>query len=322
MNYFENNVMALMPCAVKVPMEAKIAGFIKDKQLSLKYEILSNAVVQDNIFEDLKTITDLDALPDVMVAPGFSRFFFPSFVERFTKKEAFQSTLDFAISDAYKDSGVIDPNAYYDIIAVNPLVFLVDQTNYPDLAPPQTWADLLSPQYEQKIAFRGHTAEVLCEGVLFEIYRSHGIEGIKKLARNIKARLHPSQMVALAGSKKKEAPFISVIPLSFANLVKENDQIRVIWPEDGAVMNPIVMLTKKDCSDASKQVSKYLISTAVGDLFSKVGFCSLRPELEEKMPRSGKYKWIGWDFLLQTDVEKLHDELNQVVNTYSLEKVE
>ncbi|AFA50039.1 ABC transporter substrate-binding protein [Acetobacterium woodii] len=320
MNYFENNVMALMPCAVKVPMEAKIAGFIKDKQLSLKYEILSNAVVQDNIFEDIKTITDLEALPDVMVAPGFSRFFFPSFVERFTKKGAFQSSLDFAVSDAYKDSGVIDPNAYYDIIAVNPLIFLVDQTNYPDLAPPQTWADLLSPQYEQKIAFRGHTAEVLCEGVLFEIYRSHGLEGIKKLARNIKSRLHPAQMVALAGSKKKEAPFISVIPLSFANLVKENDQIRVIWPEDGAVMNPVVMLTKKDCCEDAKQVSRYLISTAVGDLFSEVGFCSLRPELEAKMPRSGKYKWISWDFLLQTDVEKLHDELNQVVNTYSLER--
>jgi ABC-type Fe3+ transport system substrate-binding protein len=320
MNYFENNVMALMPCAVKVPMEAKIAGYIKNKNLSLKYEILSNAVVQADFFEDLKTIEDIDKLPDVMIAPGFSRFFFPSFVERFIKTGAFQSSLDFEVSAAYQESGVIDPNAYYDIVAVNPLVFLVDQTNYPDLEPPRKWADLLSSQYEQKIAFRGHTDEDLCEGILFEIYQNHGIEGIKRLARNIKSRLHPSQMVALAGSKKAEAPFISVIPLSFANLVKESDTIQVIWPEDGAVMNPVVMLTKKNCSEDAKVVSRYFISEEVGDLFSEVGFCSLRPGLEARMPRFGKYKWIGWDFLLQTDVKKLHEELNQVVNAHSLER--
>ncbi|MBC3887827.1 hypothetical protein GH810_05840 [Acetobacterium paludosum] len=322
MNYFENNVLALMPCAIKVPMEAKIASFIKNNDLSLKYEILSNAVVQAGFFEDIKTIEDLDKLPDIMVAPGFSRFFFPTFIERFTKKGAFQSSLDFVVSAAYQESGVIDPNAYYDIVAVNPLVFLVDQTNYPDLEPPKKWADLLSSQYEQKIAFRGHTDKELCEGVLFEIYRNHGIEGIKKLARNIKSRLHPAQMVALAGSKKEQAPFISVIPLSFANLVKESDTVQVIWPEDGAVMNPVVMLTKKNCSADAKAVSKYFISEEVGDLFSEVGFCSLRPELEGRMPRSGKYKWVGWDFLLHTDVKKLHDELNQVVNTHSLEKEE
>ncbi len=104
------------------------------------------------------------------------------------------------------------------------------------------------------------------------------------MARNIKSRLHPAQMVALAGSKKEQAPFISVIPLSFANHVKESDTVQVIWPEDGAVMNPVVMLTKKNCSADARAVSKYFISEEVGDLFSEVGFCSQRPELEMKMP--------------------------------------
>jgi len=320
MCYFSNNVLALLPCAIKIPLEAKIAGFIKENNIPLKYEILSNAVVQEDVFDSIKAIDDIANLPDMMIAPGFNRFFYPSFVERFVKKGFFKSALDFEAADAYKEAGVIDPNGYYDIVAVNPLVFLADKSNYPDLEPPKKWEDILSPHYEKKIAFRGHNADSLCEGVLFETYNSHGIAGIKKLARNIKCRLHPSQMVSLAGSRKKESPFVSVLPLSFANLVKENNNVQIIWPEDGAVMNPVVMLTKKDCSDDIKSIAKYFLGSHVGELFSEIGFYSLRRDMENKMPHCGKYKWIGWDFLFSNNLETLHDELNQIVNMYSLEE--
>ncbi|MEL7565267.1 MAG: ABC transporter substrate-binding protein [Dehalobacterium sp.] len=318
------DLLALMPCPLKLPMESKVSDFVRQLKadLPLTYDVISNAVMQQDVFAYIAEAQDIDDLPHIMIAPGFSRFFYPSFVKRFRDTGCFVSAMDFDPAEVFRREGLIDPKGCYDIIATNPLVFLVDKTRYPDLPTPRRWEDLLQPCYENKVAYRGHTEDTLCEGVLLSIYQEHGREGIKKLGASIKCRLHPSQMVALAGTHKDQAPAVSVLPLSFAHLVKTNDRVQVIWPEDGAIMNPVVMLTKKDCSQAVKALARYFLTREISHVFMTAGFYHIGPGNEGDMPRSGSFKWVGWGFLEQNDIGALIEELDRVANAAVLRGAE
>lgn len=310
------DLLALMPCPLKLPMESRVSDFVRQLKTGspLAYDVISNAVMEADIFRDIAKVQHIDDLPNIMIAPGFSRFFYPSFVQRFRDAGCFASVMDFDPAEVFRREGLIDPKGCYDIIATNPLVFLVDKTRYPDLPVPRRWEDLLQPCYENKVAYRGHTEDTLCEGVLLTVYQEHGREGIKKLGASIKCRLHPSQMVALAGTHKDQAPGVSVLPLSFAHLVKTNDRVQVIWPEDGAIMNPVVMLTKKHCSQAVTALACYFLTREISDVFMTAGFYHIGPGNEGNMPRLGSFKWAGWDFLEQNDIGALIKELDQVAN--------
>lgn len=315
-NVLPADLVALMPCALKVPMESRVSNFVRQLQAgsALSYDVISNAVMQNDVFADIAQARSAGELPNIMIAPGFSRFFYPSFVRRFRDAGCFGSVLDFEAAETFRREGLTDPKQCYDIIAVNPLVFLVDKTQCPDLPTPRRWADLLDPCYANRVAYRGHTEDTLCEGVLLSTYREHGPEGIKKLGASIKLRLHPSQMVALAGTHRPEAPAVSVLPLSFALLVKDGARVRLVWPADGAVINPVVMLTKKDCPAAVKSLARYFLSREVADMFAAAGFCHVRSGDTGPAPLTGPFKWVGWDYLEQNDIGALIGELDGIVN--------
>ena len=246
-----------------------------------------------------------------MVSPGFSRFFYPDFKEQYRNKGYFKTVCDYSPSALYSDLQIPDPEGFYDIIAFNPLVFLVDKTKHPDLPTPTKWADLLKPCYEGLIAYRGHSDRAFCEGVLLNIFKDFGYEGIIPLAKSVKCRLHPSEMVKFAGSGKEEAPAISVIPVFFANTVKKHKDVSIVWPEDGAIVNPLVMLVKKDASEKVRELGHFLAGAEIGQVVHSAGYYSVFPELDNPGFLGGSYKWLGWDFLLKQDVGKLMTELNE-----------
>lgn len=317
MDLKEINLLALMPCPTKVPLERFVSEKVRELSKGdepMKYKIFSNAVMQGDIFQDIANADSLEELPDIMLAPGFSRFFYPSFVEKFRNTGGFESSCNFTPSSAYELEQICDPDGYYDIIAFNPLVLLYDKTVHKNLPEPECYDDLLKDEYEDLVAYRGHDSKSICEGVLFTVYKKYGHDGIKRLARSIKCRLHPSQMVKLAGSGKAEAPAVSVIPLSFAQTVKLNKNVKIIWPSDGAIVNPLVMLAKKSCSDRVKELAKFLVGDTASEIFQEIGFYSIRPNLEHLIPRSGKYQFVGWDFLKTNDLGTLLAELNDIVN--------
>ncbi|MDR3161142.1 MAG: ABC transporter substrate-binding protein [Spirochaetaceae bacterium] len=321
------NLLALMPCSVKVRLERKLASNIRSiarkHGVSLSYRILSNAVMRDECAGSFETAEDPEDLPDIIVAPGFSPFFCRPFVERFRNRGCFSSVFAGDRSPAFREQGLADPDAYYDILAFNPLVFLVDKTREPDLPSPRRWEDLLSPRYEGRIAYRGRDDRDFCEGVLLTVFRCAGEEGIAALGRTVKCRLHPAEMVKLAGSGREDAPCISVIPYAFGRLALRNKRnpVELVWPDDGAAVNPLVMTVKRGCGPAVREMAEMLTGKDMGVILREGGMYAVRPaegteaggEDETGLPPGKPYQFVGWDFLKNHDIGALLPRLNGIM---------
>jgi ABC-type Fe3+ transport system substrate-binding protein len=322
------NLLALMPCSVKVRLERRLASNIRSigrkHGVSLSYRILSNAVMGDEFAGSFETAEGPEDLPDIIAAPGFSPFFRQPFAGRFRDRGCFASVFTGPLSPAFREQGLSDPEAHYDILAFNPLVFLVDRTREPDLPSPRRWADLLSPRYEGRIAYRGRDDRNFCEGVLLTVFRRAGEEGIEALGRTVKCRLHPAEMVKLAGSGREEAPCISVIPYAFGRLALENKRklpLELVWPDDGAAINPLVMAVKRDCGPAVREMAEMLIGKDMGAILRAGGIYPIRPpegtetggEDGDGLPAGKKYQFVGWDFLKNHDIGTLLPRLNGIM---------
>jgi putative spermidine/putrescine transport system substrate-binding protein len=312
----KSDLLALMPCPLKIPMEKEILNSIRKLneyyETSLTYKIVSNAVAQEDVFLEVMQSKAIDELPEIMMAPGFSRFFFPDFVNKYRNTGCFSSVANQRISEDFRSLGMSDPEGCYDIIGFNPLVFLVDKTNFPDLTTPTKWSDLLKEDYSEKVAYRGHNDREFCEGILLNIYKEFGKEGIRKIGRTVKCRLHPAQMAKYAGTKMPQAPAVSIIPYSFACMARKSKNVTIVWPEDGAIVNPLVMLVKNECKQVMKDLAMELSATKMSSILRKEGFYSLYQDAGDRNMK-GSFKWLGWDFLKNNDLQSLLQELNQVM---------
>jgi len=312
------NALLLLPCPLKVPLEREISeklSVIEDKfGEKLQYKILSNAVAESDVFADIANADDISGLPDIIIAPGFSRFFYREFTERFRDTGCFEAVKCDDLSDAFTRYDIADPQGHYTILGFNPLVFLVDRTNEPELPVPRSWKDLTSPIYKKRVALRGKTDHNFCEGVLFTVSAHAGDDGIVSLAKNVLCRLHPSEMVKYAGSGLADAPAVSVIPYSFARLVKPKKGVEIVWPEEGAAVNPLVMLVKKDCAAIVKAAAEMLAGDSCAQSYEAAGFYSMRKLSGDIIPPGKKYHFIGWDYINSRDIRAELDRLNALMH--------
>lgn len=305
----------LLPCPLKVQLEKllvdKVNEICEQTGENISYQIISNAVMQENVFEKISQMKSSDDFPDIILAPGVGKFFHKDFIENFRSKGCFKSVNKNKNSELFQSVGLYDPEDYYDILAFNPLVFLVDKTRIPELPTPTQWLDLTKDCYNRRVSYRGKDERSFCEGVLFPVYQLGGEQAIAKLGKSVKSRLHPAEMVKLAGAKKGESPEVSVIPVSFAKMIKLNKNLEVVYPKEGASVNPIVLLTKASASEGLQEFARFLLSPEIGKIFSKVGFtheaCVTTEETEKP------YAWMGWDFIFNNSVGELNAHLNQIM---------
>jgi len=311
------DLIGLMPCAVKVPMEKKVSAFVQNASQAqgarLHYQILSNAVMQEDILAGIDQAQGEDDLPNIMIAPGFGRFFHQPFVERFRDKGVFSSVFTETPSKAFNDMGIIDQAGHYDIIAFNPLVLLVDKTRDPGLPTPRSWMDLCDEAFEDKVALRGSNDIDVCESILFSYYQWGGAKALQALGRASHSRLHPAEMVKIAGTHVPDAPAVFAIPFGFAKLVRPRPEIEIVWPSEGAIVNPILMATKRNATPAVKGLARFFIGPEGGQVFESNGLCSVCPGLAQAVPEDASYHWVGWDFLDSIDVDQFKEECNEVV---------
>lgn len=319
----ELDLLALMPCPLKVPLTELFAGYVRDrsrkKGIDLQCRIESNANRSIDYFAAIAACQSPDELPAIMIAPGFNHFFHRRFKEKFIKPGYFQAVGMIGPRMDWGEMDLRDPEGSYDILSFNPTVMLVDRTNHPDLPLPKRWIDLNEPEYTGLVALRGHLDSNFCEGLFLNTYKEQGEEGIRRLGKAAKIGLHPSQMVKYAGSGKKEAPAVSTIPYSFARLLRPSGQVALIWPEDGAIVNPLLMLVKTECRPQVREMAEMLAGRGIGEIFAAAGFPSPHPQVVNNLPPQARFKWLGWDFLKEKDLGELVPRLEKIFLSVYLE---
>lgn len=308
------NLLALLPCPVKVPIEQAfeehLATLPTGRAAALRCQLEGNANLERAYYSTVEQITELDHFPDIIISPGFNSFFEQPFVERFITTNQFVSVNNYAGDRHLSALGVCDPTKHYTMLAMNLLVPVVDLERLGNRPVPACWADLLKPEYENSLAIRGHKDGTFCETLLLTIYKDNGVAGLRSLGKNVRYGWHPSQMVKAALSSSPEAPAISVMPLFFAKNLQGKARYRVVWPEDGALISPVTMLVKQAKREELSDLLEFLAGPQVASIFSGAFFPSVHPEVDNQLPEQACFKWIGWEYIINNDIKKLIATIN------------
>jgi len=312
-------VAGLLPCPVRIPLlEAfeKAKNAVTEKYgVTVGHKLAAASVGMDVVEKEMASIRTEDDLPHVFLSAGFESFFDHKNMARFKDAGVFTDRSPGKTNSAFDGLQLKDPDGHFSMIGVVPAIFLVDKQQLEEGEPvPRTWADLLSPRMEKRIALPVGDFD-LFNGILLTLWKHFGDDGVRALSRNLMKSLHPSQAAGRFKANRGEVPTISVIPYFFSRMAKMNPNVEVVWPEDGAIIIPIFMLERKDAPEGTSDLADFFLSKEAGEVLSHKGlFPSLHPEVVNELPDPAPWLWLGWDFVREHDLGERIPRMLEIFN--------
>jgi ABC-type Fe3+ transport system substrate-binding protein len=304
---------AQLPCALNLPLSYALKKTLEQFQKKRRYPCshyiwsCSNDVLA--YAEYLQQLRDIDKAPDLLFTTEYN-LFNENFIERFINKGYYTICQSWPVPGFLHDTGITDTHGWYNVIAVNPVVVVLDCRQLGNLPVPKAWRDLLRPEYEQTLVLNGSSGD-FDDIVLLNIYKEYGDAGIAALRRSVRTGMHPSQMIkCMAGSNPDRPPFY-VMPYFFARTIASPAETKVIWPEDGTFITPLSFLVKTDQRAEMQELIDFLTGPDFGRICADAYFPSLHPQIECHLPANVRLKWLGWDYIRRQDTGELLAKLNR-----------
>ncbi|WP_099204996.1 ABC transporter substrate-binding protein [Scatolibacter rhodanostii] len=314
----EVKVKGILPCPIRVPFMEKLEAWFAAQPIQYDYSLQAASMGLDWIEDDLiqNEHKGEEALADVYLSAGFGLFFDRKRMGKYKENGVFSDLTGAKKLNSIFDNDKIDlkdPLHQYSILGVVPAIFMVNKEALGDRTAPKSWADLMRPEFENSIALPVRDLD-LFNALLLGIYKEYGEEGIKKLGKAMLSSMHPAQMIK-TGTRKAEAktPAVTVMPYFFTWMAKENGSLIPVWPEDGAIVSPIFLLSKTKTAEKIQPLVDFLFSKEVGEVFAAGGkFPSTHPEVDNQLSAEKTFLWPGWDFIHSHDIGKLLKDLENV----------
>lgn len=305
----EIKVEGVLPCPIRVPLLEKLEQWLLNQPIAIDYDLKAASMGVDWIKERLLSAEDDSVLSDVFLSAGFDLFFDKNLMGKFKDSNVFEdisglTSLNPDFDNEYLD--LKDPKGQYSVIGVVPAIFMVNTALLGDRPFPKSWEDLLKPEFENTIALPMKDLD-LFNAILLNIYKNYGAEGLRKLGKGLLTSMHPAQMVKSHVKKQDNAtPVITVMPYFFTKMIGDNSPFTPVWPEDGAIISPIFLLTKAKTKEKTKPFVDFLFSKEVGELMSASGkFPSTHPKVDNQLTSEQSFMWLGWDFINSHDIGSL-----------------
>lgn len=317
----EISVMGLLPCPIRIPLLEGFNKFLTENpDIKVKYELKAASAGLDWLKEDVIKANHPEKLADIFISAGFDLFFEETLMGKFKKEHIFK---DITKIEKYnkdfqnEEISLKDPDGDYSMLGIVPAVFLVNKNMLGDRELPKSWADLLKPEFRKSVSLPISDFD-LFNSILININKNYGEEGVANLGRALLENLHPSQMVK-SDKMKENTPTVTIMPYFFTKMIKEEGPMIPIWPEDGAAISPIFMLTKKEKANKLQKIVDYLAGEEVGKVFSHQGlFPTVNPNVDNKI--SGKkFMWCGWDYIHNNNIGEILENCKKIFFTAAKE---
>ena len=311
----------VLPCPVRVPLLDVFNKWMEEEgsklDYTVDYELKAAAGGRDWLIENIKNAESEDELSDLFMSAGFDLFFDKKLMGKFKERGTFEdiTAFDKLNSDFQNEYiNLQDPKGEYTVIGVVPAVFLVNTEELGDREMPRTWEDILKPEFENSVSLPVGDFD-LFNAMLLTLYKEYGEEGIRKLGKSMLKSMHPSEMVK--SHMKSVRPAVTVMPYFFTKMTKRGGPMVAVWPEDGAIISPIFLLSKKSKKDKLKPFVDLFASEEVGEILSHNGrFPSTNPNVDNGIPSEQKYLWLGWDFIEDHNIGDLIIKCENIFNEW------
>jgi len=313
-------IEGILPCPIRIPLLESFEAWVDTRgsafKASLDYELKAASMGVDWLVDAIKESASSDVLSDLFISAGFDLFFDKQLIGKYKDQGAFE---DFTGIEHYNKDfendqlSLKDPAGQYSMLAVVPAVFLVNSEELQDRPMPQSWADILKPEFENSVSLPIGDFD-LFNAILLNIYKTYGEKGVKQLGKSLLKSMHPSEMVK-SHRKRGSKPVVTIMPYFFTKMTRGGGPMKAIWPADGAILSPIFMLSKADERTELEPIVRYFASKEVGEILSHQGlFPSVHPEVDNMIPSNQTYMWVGWDFINSQDIGQLIAKLEKIFN--------
>ena len=320
-------ILGVLPCPVKNPLLEELNKWYKNKEdsITIDYELKPASMGVDWLKKDIQNGQSAEDLSDIFMSAGFDLFFDKKLMGKFKKVNVFKDFTGYKEYNKDFNNDYInlkDPDEEYSILGVVPAVFLVNKDELGNRKMPRSWKDILDGDFENSVSLPIGDFD-LFNAILLNIYKTYGREGVQNLGRSMKKALHPSQMVKEGGRKADDQPAITIMPYFFTRMAKRFPHMEFVWPEDGAIVSPIFMLTKKEKNDQMQPLIDLMASEKMGKILAEQGlFPSVLPEVDNGLPKDAQFMWPGWDFLRGENpgvlLKDLEAEFNKAVEVVAV----
>lgn len=296
-------VEANVPCALKAPLEIALqqagenllGGTGATPQFTVQSENESAITNQG------ASITNLDAMPDLIIAAGYNTLLDHAFMGRFATAEHFAPRLPDAVNNSLASYGFADPLGIYRVIGINVFVFVVDPLLAKGRKTPDSWEALLDEAFVRDVAVCG-MGDKVSGSLMLHVQARFGDEAVRKLGRNVRCGMHPSQVIKYLGTGNPQSPTVAVMPYFFARLADIHRPATVVWPRDGAVAMPFFQLVKQDGPKGLDRFAAHMEGPEVGRICSGAFFPSLHEAVPCPLPGQARLAWLGWDSIRRNDL--------------------
>ncbi len=314
-------IEGVLPCPIRLPLLEKFEAWMESQKDSMDFKVDYNLKSANLGLDDVKERViaadgNADAISDLYLSAGFDLFFDKNLMGRYREEGVFQDISDVKQINPDFDNDTIclkDPKNQYAIIGVVAAVFMVNTNVLGDRPFPESWEDLMKPEFENSVSMPMKDLDMF-NAFLLHIYRYYGEEGVKKMGKALLHNLHPAQMVK--SHIKKEGitvPTVTISPYFFASMADEKSPLRPVWPKDGAIISPIFLLAKAKNRDKVKPFVDFLYSEEIGEIMSSNGkFPSTNPLVDNHLKPEQNFMWLGWDFIHNHDIGELIKKTEQM----------
>ena len=310
----EITMMGLLPCPIRIPLLEAMKEFLENNnEIKLSYDLKAASYGLNWLKDDVIKANHPEKLADIFISAGFDLFFEDKLMGKFKKENIFKDIT--GIKEYNKDFNnneisLKDPDGDYSMLGVVPAVFLVNTSELNGREIPKTWKDLLKPEFEKSVSLPISDFD-LFNSILINIYKTYGKEAVTKLGKSLLQNLHPSQMVK-SDKFKENVPTVTIMPYFFTKMIKENSSMIAVWPEDGAAVSPIFMLTKENKKDKIKKIAEFLSGEKVGKILSHQGlFPSVNPNVNNNL-EDKKFLWVGWEYIHENNIGEILKECKEL----------
>jgi ABC-type Fe3+ transport system substrate-binding protein len=268
-----------------------------------------------DIYCNISTVEAREKFPLVVTDMGYQEFFTGNFLASPEKLGWFGSVpREDPAHPLFRDHALTDRRGLFHVFGAMPHVILVNHRRLGGRPVPRRVSDLSSGEYTGSLG-TGFAEDDITELLLLELWKEQGEAGIRGLARNIGFTGRPQDLASDAVANR-EGCCVYFMSSFFAHAVPRRDHLEIIWPEDGAVLNPLYALFKKPETDRENEVreacASFLFSSELGRSLADSWFVHVHPELSYGLPPEAKFRWVGWDYILEKPVVSRVQEIEEI----------
>ncbi|CFX45167.1 Uncharacterized [Syntrophomonas zehnderi OL-4] len=198
----------------------------------------------------------------------------------------------FPIRPELSELGFEDPEGYFHPFAIVPFAVLYNPDLISESELPASWTDLLNPRWQGGICMPdpNHMAPQVIRAYL----RANYPDKFDTFLNNSVYLGVPLNVINAVDAGQYP---LGITNISFARLTRGKN-IRMLWPQDGMICMPMMMIWSKKADDCLLEIGDYLMSRRVQEYLAMQTFVPVASEVPvPQLLSENNYRllWNGWD---------------------------